>query len=218
MELIVQKREIFGKKNKSLRKTGLIPAELYGHGLENLHLGVSAKEFSRLFKEAGENTVIKLKVGEKEFNVLIHDIDKNAFTDEISHIDFYSVKMNEKIRARIPLEFVGESTAIREKGGILVKAMHEIEVEALPGDLPHNFQVDINAISDIGASVFVKDLKISKEVKVLVAPETVIATVTEMAKEEEIPAGPAGVEEVKVETEEKKELREKEKETEEKTK
>ncbi|MEK7193754.1 MAG: 50S ribosomal protein L25 [Patescibacteria group bacterium] len=209
MELIAQKREIFGKKVKSLRQQGLIPAELYGHGFENFHLTVPTKEFSKTFKEAGESTIIKLKVGgeesndKKEFNVLIHDTQRDALTDEITHIDFYQVRMDEKITAAVPLEFVGEALAVKEKGGILVKALKEVEVEALPADLPHNISVDLSSLTDIGFSIYVKDLSVGPKVKIKVEPETVVATVTEPTKEEVVEK-PISVGEVKVEGEDKK--------------
>lgn len=204
MELIVQKREILGKKVESLRQEGLIPAELYGHGSENLHLSVPAKEFSKLFKEAGESTIINLNLENKKLPVLIHDLQKNPLNDEISHIDFYQVRMDEKITASVPLEFVGEAAAVKEKGGVLIKAVHEIEIEALPADLPHKIEVDLSQLSDIGMNIHVKDLKIDRKARILVDPETVIAIVAEPAKEE-IEEKPITVEEVKVEGEEKKE-------------
>lgn len=213
MELVVQTREILGKKVKALREQGLIPAELYGHGLANFHLSVPKKEFSKLFKEAGESTVIKLKTENKEFNVLIHDIDKNALTDEISHIDFYAIKKDEKIKVRAPLRFIGESAAVKEKGAILIKAVHELEIEALPEDLLHHIEVDISKLIDINTSILAKDLEISPKVKISANPETVIASVIE--QKEEAVVEPIKVEEVKVEGEEKKaEKAEKEKEEE----
>ena len=220
MELIVQKREILGKQVESLREQGLIPAELYGHGLENIHLSVPAREFLKVFKEAGESTIIKLKVsaqggsaagGESEklkvgdeINVLIYDIQKNSLTDEISHIDFYAVRMDEKITTSIPLEFIGESPAVKEKEGTLVKAMQALEIRALPADLPRNFEVKLSSLSEIGMSIHVKDLTVPNGVEVLVEPETVIAIVVEKAKEE-VEEKPMTVGEVKVEGEEKKE-------------
>ena len=223
MELIVQKREIFGKKVKSLRERDFIPAELYGHGFENIHLSVPAKNFSRVFKEAGASAIIKLVLSEAEglkmesdkekgeYNVLINNFQRSPLTNEISHIDFYSVRMDEKITAAIPLEFINESPAVKEKIGILIKAMHEIEIEALPADLPHHIEVDISNLSNIGMNIRVKDLKINKGVKLLVDQETVVAVVNEIAKEEEIVA-PISVEEVKVEGEEKKKEKEEKKE------
>ena len=213
MELTAQKREIFGKKTKVLKQQGFIPAELYGHGLANLHLTVLAKDFFKVFKEAGESTLVKLKVENNEFNVLVHDFQKNYLTDEFSHIDFYSVKMDEKITAGVPLEFIGEAPAVKEMGGTLVKAMHEVEIEALPADLPHHINVDVSSIKEIGGSIFIKDLDFGKGVKILVEPETVVATVIELAKEEEIKPE-VKVEDIKVESEEKKKEREKEKESE----
>lgn len=212
MELKVQPREILGKKVKALRKQGLIPAELYGHGLKNVHLNVPAKEFLKLFKEVGESTIIKLELtddrgtgeNKNEFNVLIHDVQKDSLTDEIINIDFYQVRMDQKITVPVPLEFVGEAPAVKEKGGVLIKAIYEIELEALPADLPHNIEVNLNGLLDIGMSIHIKDIKFPKGVEILLEPETVVATVTEPAKEEVVEK-PISVEEVKVEGEEKKE-------------
>jgi large subunit ribosomal protein L25 len=197
MDLSVQKRDILGRKVKSLREQGLIPAELYGHGSENVHLSVPIKEFTKLFKEAGESTIINLNLENEKLPVLIHDLQKNPLTDEISHIDFYQVRMDEKISTSVPLEFIGEAPAVREKGGILIKAVQEIEIEALPADLPHKIEVDLSKLSDIGTNIHVKDLKIDEKVKVLIDAETVVVTVTEPAKEE-VEEKPVSVEEVKV--------------------
>ncbi|MEK7062160.1 MAG: 50S ribosomal protein L25 [Patescibacteria group bacterium] len=210
MELTVQKREILGKQLKGLRKQGFIPAEFYGREAENLHLSVPVKEFGKIFKEAGESTIIKLNVDGKKINALIHDVQKNSLTDAILHIDFYGIKMDEKIRVSIPLLFSGESLAVKE-GGVLIKAIHELEIEALPADLPHHIEVDLEKLAAIGDSILVKDLNFSKGAKVLINMETVVATVVEPKVEEEVVAA-VSVEDVKVETEEKKEAREKEKE------
>ncbi|MBN2198025.1 50S ribosomal protein L25 [Candidatus Wolfebacteria bacterium] len=208
MELQVKKREILGKKVKNLRKENLIPAELYGHGRENIHLSVPSKEFSKILKEVGENAILKLKLeGDKDFNVLINDFQKNSLTDKISHIDFQEVKMDEKITTSIPLEFIGEAPAVKEKGGILVKAMQEIELTAFPADLPRSIKIDLAKIINIGESIYVKDIDIPEKVELLVDSKTVIATVTEMEKEE-IEKTPITVEKVKVEGEEKKEKEE----------
>ncbi len=204
MELTVQKREIIGKTVKLLRRKGFIPAELYGHGLENIHLSVPAKEFSKLFKEAGESTIINLNLENKKLPVLIHDVSVDHLSDRISHIDFYQIRMGEKITISVPLEFIGEAPAVREKEGILVRAMQEVEVEALPADLPRSIEVNLDELSEIGMSIYVKDLRVAKGVEILVEPETVVATVTEPVKEE-VEEKPITVEEIKVEGEEKKE-------------
>jgi large subunit ribosomal protein L25 len=210
MEIQVVKREIIGKGVEKLREAGMIPAELYGHGIENIHLSVPAKEFSKLFKKAGESTIINLDLENKKLPVLIHGISVNHLTDQIIHIDFYQVRMDEKITASVPLEFIGEAPAIKEKGGILIKAVQEIEIEALPADLPHSIEVSLNELSDIGMSIRLKDLEIGEKVKVLINPETVVATVAEPVKEEVVEK-PMTVEEIKVEGEEKKEEKQSEK-------
>lgn len=212
MDIQVQKRDIFGKKVKALRNKGLIPAELYGHKLENVHLSVAEKDLSKTYKEAGESTVINLIFGSKKIPSLIYYIGVNPISGKFSHVDFYAVKMDEKIRTEVSLNFIGESPAIKG-GGVLVKSMHEIEIEALPADLLAHIDVDLSVLAEIHNSIRVKDLNVGNRVKVFVEPETVVATVIELAKEEIIEK-PITVEEVKVEGEEKKKEKEKEKENE----
>jgi len=204
MDLAVETREKLGKKVKSLRREGLIPAELYGHGVKNLHLTVSAREFLKVFKEAGENTIVNLQIQGGEKPVLIHEIKTNYLNGEIEHIDFYEVRLDEKIRAKIPLEFTGEAPAQKSKGGVLNKVMLEIEVEALPQDLPHRFTLSLEGLDDLNKGLYVKDIKVSPNVKILVDPETVVVTVTEPIKEEEKAEAVPDVAAVKVEVEEKK--------------
>ncbi len=205
MDLIVQKREKFGKQTQALRREGLIPAELYGHGLENLHLSVPAKEFTKVFKQAGESTLINIVLENEKRPVMIHDLSRHPLTDEILNIDFYQVRLDERIKVKVPLNFTGEAPAVKERGGVLIKAMHEIEVEALPQNIPPSLEASLLKLTDLNQSLHVKDLNIPEGIKLLVNPETVIATVKERAAEEVVAAAPeAALESVKVETEEKK--------------
>ncbi|MHB9019571.1 MAG: 50S ribosomal protein L25 [Minisyncoccota bacterium] len=207
MELQVQKREQVGK-SAALRRTGLIPLELYGKGVENLHLTAQVKEFKKVLKEAGENTIVNAILDGKKYPVIIHEVDRDGVSGDILNVDLYQIRMDEKIKLMVPLEFVGVSSAVKEKNGLLVKSLQEVEVEALPMDVPHMLSVDISKITEIGQSLYVKDLELPKTVKAVFAPETVVATVTakvteeeELAKQQE--AG-AGLDTVKVEAEEKK--------------
>ncbi|MDO8429756.1 MAG: 50S ribosomal protein L25 [bacterium] len=208
MDLQVQKRETLGRKVNALRRKGLVPAELYGRGLENLHLTVPKKEFNKVFKVAGENTIVNIMLDNKKYPVLIQDVSYHPVTDEVLSADLYQVRMDEKLKVNVPVEFVGVAPAVKEKNGLLVKALQELEVEALPADIPHEFKVDVSKLVEIGQSIYVKDLTIPSGVKVLVNPETVVTTVTaKITEEEELAmqqAGSAGVETLKVETEEKK--------------
>ena len=210
MELSVTMREKFGKVVAQTRKAGFIPAEVYGKGLENLHISVSAKDFKKVFKEAGRNTLITLSAGGEKYSTLVHDVQKDYLSDEVIHIDFYRVRMDEKIKAKVPLEFTGEAMGVKEKGGILNISMHEIEIESLPGDLPHRLSVDLAPLDDINKSVYVKNIAVPNGVKVLVDPNTAIATV-KAPVEEKVEEAPVDVSEVKVESEEKKAERDAEK-------
>ena len=214
MDLAVQKREILGRKVKELRQQGMIPAELYGRGIDNLHLAVPEKDFNKVFREAGENQVINIVIEGAKRPVLIYEVARDHLTDEILNIDFYQVKMDEKLQIKVPVEFIGESPAVKA-GNILVKAIQEVEVEALPGNIPQSFVVDLSKLAEVGQDFHIKDLPAVKDVRILLGPESVIATIQAPMTEEEEKAleekAVPGVEAVKVETEEKKVEREKEK-------
>lgn len=208
MDLQAQVRDI-ATDVRALRKEGKIPAELYGKGVLNVHLVVDEKEFSKVFREAGENTVLTIHAGKEKHSVLVHDIERNYLSDRIDHVDFHAIRMDEKIKAKVPLEFIGESPAVKEQGGLLNKTMAEIEVEALPAKLPHRIAVDVSKLVELNQTLYVKDLDIPEGVILQVDPATAVATVTPPLKEEEIAPVPVDVTSVKVETDEKKEEREK---------
>ncbi len=210
MDLLVQTREKFGNATKALRREGFVPAELYGREMKNEHLMVPIKDFTKAFKEAGTSTVLYLLVGKEKKPVIIHDVVKNPLTGDVAHIDFYAVRMDEVITARIPLEFINEAPAVKEKAAIINKSMSEVEVEALPHDLPHSFIVDLSLLDDLDKSIYVRDIKIPKGVKVLVEGDTAIATATPPLSEEKIEEPSMDVSAVKVESEEKRAEREKE--------
>jgi large subunit ribosomal protein L25 len=211
MELAVQKREKFGKAVKALRQSGWVPAELYGRGVENLHLSVPAKELNKVLKSAGESGVFNIVLDNKPRSVLLYDIQRDPVSDQILNVDFYQVRLDEKIKVRVPIEFTGVAPAVKDAGGILIKAVQEAEVEALAADLPRSLVADLSSLKEIGQSIYVKNLPALNGVKIMLSPETVIATVTAKAVEEEAAAPAIDVSQVKVETEEKKAEREKEK-------
>ena len=206
MELSVQPREIVGKKVRTLRREGLIPAEIYGHGVKNIHISVPAKEFNKIFKEAGETTVLTLNVGKEKHSAMIHDVVRDRVLSQIIHVDFHEVRMDEKIRAHVPVEFVGESPAVKEFAAVINKALAEIEVEAFPQNIPHSFIVDLSVLDIIDKSFYVKDLVIPKGVELDIDPETVIATATppKVAEEVVVEETTVDVSAIKSEAEEKK--------------
>jgi large subunit ribosomal protein L25 len=202
IELKTENRTALGKASAALRKTGLIPAELYGHGIPNVHLAVNAREFEKAYRTAGENTVITVMVGGKPVPVLIYYVERDRIKDEVLAIDFYQVNMKEELQTEIPLRFEGESPAIKENG-ILIKAMDAVEVKALPQDLPEFIVVDLTKLAKIGDSIYVRDLIQSKKFEYIIEPDTVVASITEQV-EEEVVAPTITPEDVVVETEEKK--------------
>lgn len=212
--ITAEKRTIFGKQLRRERKRGKIPAILYGHGVENVPLFLGERDFLHVLERAGKNTIVKLSFVDAPGkdadirNVLIHDVDYDALAGKPLHVDLYQVRMGEKVRVLVPLLFVGESPAVEVSGGVLVKAMQSLPVEALPHNLPHEISVDISPLHTFEDTIYVKDLSIPEGVTVLVDAETPVASVAPPRSEEELKALEEKVEEkleeVKVEVEEKR--------------
>jgi len=177
--------------SEKLRKSGQIPGVLYGHGIDNVHLSLNQGEFEKAFRKAGESTIIEVTTEDgKLHNVLIHDVQRHYLTSQPIHVDFYEVKMTEKLTATVPLEYVGESDAVKMLGGTLVKVINEVEVECLPADLPHNIEIDISHLKTFSDSITIKDLKISDKVEIKAEADEMVAMVqqprdveAELAKE-----------------------------------
>lgn len=209
--LLAQKREVTGSKVAKLRDKELLPAVLYGPKIKNEAMQVNEKEFSEIFKEAGESSLIALKIGEESFQVLAHNIQKDPLTGKFLHIDFYQPILTEKTEASISLVFEGESLACKELGGTLVKNIYEVEVKALPQNLPREIKVNIEKLETFEDSILIKDLIIPKDVEILKDAEEVVALVTpveDVEKELEQPITES-VEDVEVETKEKDKKEEK---------
>jgi large subunit ribosomal protein L25 len=208
LEIKALPRDELGRKVNKQRKAGQIPAVIYGHGIKSEPLYVLAKDFSKTYSEAGASTLITLQIGDKKRNVLIHDVARDPLAGGILHVDFYQVRMDEKIKAKVPLNFIGESLAVKAEAGVLVKNIQEVEIEALPKDLPHHLDVDISALQTFDNHIFIKDLNISGSVKVLADVDEIVASVIPPRSEEELAAleekVEEKVEEVKVVGEEEK--------------
>ncbi len=160
------------------RKEGRIPAIMYGHQGVPQMLWVDFLTFSKVFAVAGESSILSLEIeGGKKASVIVQDMAHDAMTNRVSHVDFFEVSMNEELEARIPLEFIGESPAVREMGGILVKTLEEVTVSCLPKDLPHTIAIDLSTLVDFSTHVQVKDLVLPKGVKVLTDELTTIVLV-----------------------------------------
>ena len=193
--LSAQKREVVGRKVKTLRSQGLLPANVYGKKVKSQAITVSLKEFEDVFKKAGETSLVNLvlKNGKSEERaVLISNVQKDPVSETPIHIDFRQVDLKEKVSAEVPVELKGESPAEKTSVGTVVQYIDKIEVEALPGDLPEKFVVDITSLSEVDQAIFVKDLEIDKaKVEFKVDPEEIVVKVEPPQKEEEVaPAAP----------------------------
>lgn len=177
------------KAVRRLRHEGLIPAILYGHGVENVSLAVRASVFEQAYRTAGGSTLIDLRVGDAEaVKVLIQDVDRDPLTDRIRHVDFHQVRMSEKLTADVPLTFVGEAKAVKELGGVLVKNFNTLKIECLPADLVHEIRVDTGRLNAFDDLVRIADLDVPKGITVLEKPEAVVCLVAPPRSEEELKA------------------------------
>ena len=185
LEIVANPRTLRGKRVKAMRRAGLLPAIMYGVGSEPQMLELPAHETERILQRVSGSTLIDLKVGTKTHKVLVREIQREVISRKPIHLDFLEVAMDVAISAVVPLEFVGEAPAVRDLGGVLVTILNEIEVEALPSDLPDRISVDISSLMTIEASLTVSELEIGAGVTVLNDPEDTVANVVYQVVEEE---------------------------------
>ena len=185
------------QKLGELRKAGQMPAVFYGKKEKSTPISITKSKFKKIWKEAGESSVIELSGKGIEAEALIQDVDFDPVTDEPRHADFYVFEKGKKISINAPLEFVGVSPAVKDLGGTLVKVMYELEIEAMPKDLPHSINVDISSLVNFDSIISAKDIKLPEGVFLITKPDEVIASVYE-AKEEVEEAAPVDLASIEV--------------------
>ncbi len=187
-KLAAQKRELVGHKVKKLRREGILPANLFGKGIKSQNLQVNLKDFLEVFEKTGETGLIDLVINDKETRpVLVGSVQIEPVSDQPLHVDFHQVNLEEKVAVAVPIHLVGEAPAVVQDEGVLVQPLAEVEVEALPTDLPDHLEADISSLDKIDAAVRVADLKVPKGVVVKTAQEEVVAIINPKAKEEVAP-------------------------------
>jgi len=199
-------------KLKTVRSNGMVPAVVYGARVENTLISVPSILFTKILKVAGESSTIVLEIaGDKEtdkptkVDVLIHDLQVDPLKGFPVHVDFLAIDMNKAIEVSIPLEFVGLAKAEKDGLGALVKALHEIEIEALPKDLPHSITVDVTGLATLEDQIHAKDLILPKGVTLITDGDEVVALVTAAKEEVEEVAAPVDLASIEVEKKGKKE-------------
>jgi large subunit ribosomal protein L25 len=197
MELAVQKRDAKAKA-RALRTKGLLPAVLYGRKEEATPISIDRRMFDKVFHQAGESTVITLTGLGEEKDALIHEVDLDPVTGEALHADFYAIAKGQTVTVSIPIEFDGESPAVKDLGGILVKVMHELEIECQPKELPRALHADISALATLEDQIKIKDLKgIPASAKISVDTDEVVAMI-DVAKEEPVEEAPADISTIEI--------------------
>ncbi len=176
-------RETFGKSVRMMRRNGQIPANIYGPKFESKAITVDAKTFNSLYREAGETGVIYIETGETSIPTLVTNIQYDPTKGNFIHVDFRKVDLNKKIEANVPLVIVGESVAVQQKNGVLLTQMDEVTVESLPTDIPHQIEIDISVLQEIGDEIKVAQLPTSDKYTIMDDPERVIVSVTEHKEE-----------------------------------
>lgn len=199
------KRNILGKKTRFLRRQGITPAHLFGHGVESLTLECDSTNLWHIIAKAGTTRLISLEIeGDKQpRSVFLREIQRDACTRALIHVDFLQIRMKEKIKAEVPIALVGEAPALKEKGRLLTHGITSLNIECLPDKIPPVVEVDLSLLEEIDQAIFVKDITFSSDITLLTDTEQLVVKVTEarVEKVEEIEEVVAAVEGAEVEAE-----------------
>lgn len=201
LKLKVEKRKILGKKVKKLRREGVLPGNIYGKDIKSISVQMPQKDFDKAFAEVGETGLVDLEYEDKLIPVLIHNVQAD-YRNTPLHTDFYKVNLKEKVKAMVPLELIGEPKAVTDKVGLLMQILNEVEVEALPEELPEKIEANVESLSDLDEQIAVEDLKKPHGVEILTDPSQVVAKIGELVTKEvakEAAAEEAAAEEAKAE-------------------
>lgn len=185
-ELVVEPRQVTGKKVAALRRAGILPGNVFGKGIESESIQLETEVLEHTLKAAVANEVIDLRVGKGAARpVVIHKVQRNPLNGSFLHADFYQVQLREKMRADVPLLLVGESEAVSTYNGVLLETLTSVQVEALPLDLPASIEVDISVITELEGAIHVSALSVPPTVTILTDPELMIVKVAAPRVEEE---------------------------------
>jgi large subunit ribosomal protein L25 len=182
-ELQVEKRLIIGNKVRKLRRDNIIPSVIYSNKFTPTNIQVKIGEFIKVYKVAGKTHVIDITLDGKLIPTIVHDLDIDPITQQVRHVDFLAVDLNEKVDASVPVELIGEARGVKENALVLVQNIKTIEVSALPDNIPDVIEVQISDLLELGDNVTISDLHKSE---ILEEENTVIATLVTQSQEEEV--------------------------------
>ena len=204
LTLKAEKRENTDKLEQ-IRQAGKLPAVFYGKKEATTSISIAKKDFLKVWKEAGESSVITLETPEGNKESLIHDVDFDPVSGSPRHADFYVFEKGHKVEVELPIEFVGIAPAVKDLGGILVKVLHVFKVKAMPKDLPHNVEIDISKLVTFDDQILAKDIKLPAGVELEENPEEVVALVSAPREEKEEEVAPIDLSQIEVEKKGKEE-------------
>lgn len=183
-KLAVEKRKVIGKKVKKLRHEGVLPANIYGKAVKSLSVQVPYKEFEKVYKEAGETGIIDVELDGQVRPSLIHNVQQDYYNHKLLHADFFQVNLKEKVKTMVPLVAVGIPRAVSEKLGLLLTPLSEVEIEALPTDLPDKIEVNVEPLAEVNAQITVGEIKAPTGVTILTDPSQVVVKIGELVSKE----------------------------------
>lgn len=177
--MVATNRDILGKRVKHLRRQGITPVHLFGHGIKSLALQCDNRELEGVLGHAGQTALISLKVDQekKPRTVVVREFDRDWRKGQLLHVDFYQVRMTEKLKLEVPIVLVGEAPALKSKASMLEHELETLTVECLPGKIPANIEVDVGSLTEPDQAIRVKDLVLDKDVAVLNDPELVVVKI-----------------------------------------
>ena len=180
IELKTTNREILGKKVRFLRRQGITPVHLFGHGIKSMSLQCDTAELHRVLAEAGQTQLISLKLDKEKRprNVIVREVQIEPRKEELLHVDFYEVKMAEQVRVEVPVVLVGEAPALKLKENMLVHELNTLTIECLPANIPTSVEADIASLTESDQAVRVKDIELGEGVTVLNDPGVVVARIS----------------------------------------
>ncbi len=192
IELACKTREVLGKKVAALRRQGITPVHLFGHGVDSQTLECDSVQLRRVLAQSGSTRLIDLKIDKtKPKKVLVREVQRNAIIGELLHVDVYQVRMEEKIRLEIPIVLVGEAPALKQKGNVLAHELTSLNIECLPDAIPNKIEVDLSILVKEGDAIHVSDIKVASGITIVDHPEQLVARISvPRVKEEEKPAVP----------------------------
>ena len=186
LKLEAAKRNVLGKKTRFLRRQGITPTHLFGHGIESQALQCDTAQLQSIIAQAGMTKLVSLKAGDEKQvkSVFIREIQRDVVSRQLLHVDFYQVKKGGKIKVDVPIVLTGEAPALKAKGRMLVHGITSLSIECLPDSLPSQIEADISPLEEVGQAIHVKDIVLAPEITVHADPDQLVVKISEAAVKE----------------------------------